>query len=45
MPLSNAEGLAQRKSLLWKYYLKWPSDYNAIKMSAARRTHALCAMA
>ena len=42
MPLSNAEGLAQRKSLLWKYHLYGLHSRVAIKMSAARRTHALC---
>ena len=30
-PLSNAEGLAQRKSLLWKYHLRWPSQSDCHK--------------
>ena len=44
MPLSNAEGLAQRKSFLWSYTMLWPAQLQWHKDSAARRTHTLCVM-
>ncbi len=42
MPLSNAEGLAQRKSFLWSHTMLWPAQLEWHKDSAARRTHTLC---
>ena len=44
MPLSNAEGLAQRKSFLWSYTMLWPAQLQWHKDFAARRTHTLCVM-
>ena len=31
MPLSNAEGLAQRKPFLWQYAIQWPSEFGCRK--------------
>ncbi len=42
MPLSNAEGLAQRKPFLSQYDMLWPAQLQWYKDSAAKRTHTLC---
>ena len=44
MPLSNAERLAQRKSLCGSHNMRWPAKEVARGRLVARRTYALCAM-